>query len=75
MSATFAIEGTTTVTRLGFGAMRITGQGIWGPPRDHDEAIADAIRPPDFRTKTSSPSTSERRLRKDELPEGDGSQG
>jgi pyridoxine 4-dehydrogenase len=40
MSATFAIEGTTTVKRLGFGAMRITGEGIWGPPRDHDEAIA-----------------------------------
>jgi aryl-alcohol dehydrogenase-like predicted oxidoreductase len=29
-----------TVRRLGFGAMRITGQGIWGPPADHDEAIA-----------------------------------
>ena len=40
MSAMFAIEGTTTVQRLGFGAMRITGKGIWGPPRDHDEAIA-----------------------------------
>jgi hypothetical protein len=40
------------------------------------EAIADAIRPPDFRTNTRSPSTSERRLRKDELPDqGDGSQG
>jgi aryl-alcohol dehydrogenase-like predicted oxidoreductase len=28
------------VNRLGFGAMRITGEGIWGPPRDHDESIA-----------------------------------
>lgn len=28
------------VHRLGFGAMRITGPGIWGPPADHDEAIA-----------------------------------
>jgi pyridoxine 4-dehydrogenase len=28
------------VRRLGFGAMRITGKGIWGPPADHDEAIA-----------------------------------
>jgi aryl-alcohol dehydrogenase-like predicted oxidoreductase len=28
------------VRRLGFGAMRITGAGIWGPPADHDEAIA-----------------------------------
>ncbi len=28
-----------TVRRLGFGAMRITGPGVWGPPADHDEAI------------------------------------
>jgi pyridoxine 4-dehydrogenase len=28
------------VRRLGFGAMRITGPGIWGPPPDHDAAIA-----------------------------------
>jgi pyridoxine 4-dehydrogenase len=32
--------GEHTVRRLGFGAMRITGPGIWGPPEDHDEAIA-----------------------------------
>jgi aryl-alcohol dehydrogenase-like predicted oxidoreductase len=32
--------GDLTVHRLGFGAMRITGQGIWGPPPDHDAAIA-----------------------------------
>nr|WP_232531024.1 aldo/keto reductase [Microlunatus antarcticus] len=25
---------------MGFGAMRITGDGIWGPPKDHDEALA-----------------------------------
>ena len=35
------------------------------------EAVADAIRPPDHRTRQRSPSTSERRLRKDELPESD----
>jgi aryl-alcohol dehydrogenase-like predicted oxidoreductase len=29
-----------TVGRLGFGAMRITGPGVWGPPRDEGEAIA-----------------------------------
>ena len=29
-----------TVNRLGFGAMRITGDGIWGPPDDHDGAVA-----------------------------------
>ncbi|GAA2710084.1 aldo/keto reductase [Actinoplanes palleronii] len=31
--------GGKSVHRLGFGAMRITGPGVWGPPRDHDEAI------------------------------------
>jgi len=31
--------GDLEVNRLGFGAMRITGEGIWGPPRDHDECI------------------------------------
>jgi len=31
--------GGRTVNRLGFGAMRITGDGIWGPPADHDEAV------------------------------------
>jgi pyridoxine 4-dehydrogenase len=38
-SGTFEIAG-RTVHRLGFGAMRITGPGIWGPPADHDAAIA-----------------------------------
>ncbi len=38
-SGTFAIGGELTVHRLGFGAMRITGPGIWGAPADHDEAI------------------------------------
>jgi len=32
--------GDRRVRRLGFGAMRITGPGIWGPPEDHDQAIA-----------------------------------
>jgi pyridoxine 4-dehydrogenase len=32
--------GDLEVRRLGFGAMRITGDGVWGPPSDHDEAIA-----------------------------------
>jgi len=31
--------GDLTVNRLGYGAMRITGQGIWGPPKDHDASI------------------------------------
>lgn len=37
-SGTFRI-GDLTVHRLGFGAMRITGKGIWGPPKDHGECI------------------------------------
>lgn len=32
--------GDLTVNRLGFGAMRITGKGIWGPPADREGAIA-----------------------------------
>ena len=39
-SGTFALGGDLPVHRLGFGAMRITGEGIWGPPDDHDGAIA-----------------------------------
>ncbi|MBB2902615.1 aryl-alcohol dehydrogenase-like predicted oxidoreductase [Kineococcus radiotolerans] len=31
--------GGKTVHRLGYGAMRITGPGVWGPPKDHDEAV------------------------------------
>jgi pyridoxine 4-dehydrogenase len=38
-SGTFLLGGDLPVHRLGFGAMRITGEGIWGPPRDHDEAL------------------------------------
>ena len=35
----FTIGGELTVNRMGYGAMRITGKGIWGPPKDEDEAI------------------------------------
>ncbi|SDM01642.1 aldo/keto reductase [Streptomyces wuyuanensis] len=38
-SGTFALGGDLTVNRLGFGAMRLTGPGIWGEPEDHDEAV------------------------------------
>ncbi len=38
-SGTFTLGGDLTVNRLGFGAMRITGKGVWGPPEDHDEVI------------------------------------
>ena len=36
---TFTIGGDLPVHRLGFGAMRITGEGVWGPPEDHPEAL------------------------------------
>lgn len=35
----FTIGGDLTVRRVGYGAMRITGQGIWGPPKDHNGSI------------------------------------
>ena len=38
-AGTVSIGGDLEVNRLGFGAMRITGRGIWGPPADHDEAV------------------------------------
>jgi aryl-alcohol dehydrogenase-like predicted oxidoreductase len=38
-SGTFTIGGDLTVNRLGFGAMRLTGKGVWGPPDDPDECI------------------------------------
>jgi pyridoxine 4-dehydrogenase len=38
-TGTFAIGGDLTVNRLGYGAMRITGAGIWGEPKDRGEAL------------------------------------
>src|SRR5229473_7346177 len=38
-AGTFVIGGDLTVNRLGFGAMRLTGKGVWGPPTDPDECI------------------------------------
>jgi len=39
-SGTFAIGGDLPVVRLGYGTMQLTGEGVWGPPRDHDEAVS-----------------------------------
>jgi aryl-alcohol dehydrogenase-like predicted oxidoreductase len=39
-AGTIDIGGDLTVNRMGFGAMRITGEGIWGPPLDRDKAKA-----------------------------------
>lgn len=42
-SGTFKI-GSFVVNRLGFGSMRLTGRGIWGPPTDRKEALATVRR-------------------------------
>ena len=39
LAGTLSLGGELTVRRLGFGAMRITGDGIWGPPKDPDLAL------------------------------------
>ena len=45
---TLTLGGDLTVNRLGFGAMRITGDGIWGPPKDKNEAIKVLKRLPEL---------------------------
>src|SRR3954447_10122444 len=47
-SGTYNIGGDLEVTRLGYGAMRITGDGIWGPPADRDQALAVLRRLPEL---------------------------
>ena len=46
-SKTFRIGGDLEIHRLGFGAMRITGPGIWGPPADRAGALATLRRLPE----------------------------
>ncbi|HTU00017.1 MAG TPA: aldo/keto reductase family oxidoreductase [Rhizomicrobium sp.] len=41
LGGTFTFPGTSlTVRRMGYGAMQLAGPGVFGPPRDHDEAVA-----------------------------------
>ncbi len=41
LGGTFTFPGTAlTVRRMGYGAMQLAGPGVFGPPRDHDEAVA-----------------------------------
>ncbi|MEO7053964.1 MAG: aldo/keto reductase [Rhizomicrobium sp.] len=47
-SGTFAIGGKAKVHRLGFGAMRTIGDGVWGPPKDKQEAMATLRRVPEL---------------------------
>jgi aryl-alcohol dehydrogenase-like predicted oxidoreductase len=39
LGGTFTIGGDLTVHRLGFGSMQLTGEGVWGDPKDPDEAV------------------------------------
>jgi pyridoxine 4-dehydrogenase len=48
MSQTFKIGGKIAVNRLGYGAMQITGAGVWGPPRDRAEALKVLKRLPEL---------------------------
>ncbi|WP_163881590.1 aldo/keto reductase [Rhizobium laguerreae] len=47
-SGTFKIGGDIAINRLGFGAMRVTGKGIWGEPSDHAESIRTLKRLPEL---------------------------
>jgi pyridoxine 4-dehydrogenase len=38
-AGTFALGGDLTVNRLGYGTMQLTGPGVWGDPKDPDEAV------------------------------------
>ncbi|HKW31500.1 MAG TPA: aldo/keto reductase [Candidatus Acidoferrum sp.] len=40
LAGSVSLGGEVSVHRLGFGAMRLTGEGIWGPPKNRTEAIA-----------------------------------
>jgi pyridoxine 4-dehydrogenase len=41
LGGSFTFPGTTVaVKRMGYGAMQLAGPGVWGPPRDMDEAVA-----------------------------------
>jgi pyridoxine 4-dehydrogenase len=68
-SGTFKIGGELEVHRLGFGAMRITGPGIWGEPADRAEALRTLKRVPELGVNfidtadSYGPDVSERLLR------------
>lgn len=47
-SGTFTIGGDLTVNRLGYGAMRVTGPGIWGEPADREAALSVLKRLPEL---------------------------
>ena len=75
-SGRFRIGGAFDVNRLGFGAMRIVGRGVWGPPADRAEAMRTLRRLPDLgvdfidTADSYGPDFSERLIRKALAPYG-----
>ncbi|HEY1101126.1 MAG TPA: aldo/keto reductase, partial [Myxococcota bacterium] len=75
-SGTFKI-GRFTVNRLGFGAMRVTGKGVWGEPADRDESLRTLKRLPDLginfidTADSYGPDVSERLIAEALAPYGD----
>src|SRR5262249_35911020 len=57
-SGTFRIGANAQVNRLGFGTMRLTGPGIWGPPADRDEAVRTLARLPQLGVSFIDPADS-----------------
>ena len=47
-AGTFQLGGQITIHRLGYGAMRVTGPGIWGPPKNREEALRTLRRLPEI---------------------------
>ena len=76
-SGTFTIGGDAKVHRLGYGAMRITGRGIWGEPADRAEAIRTLKRLPELginfidTADAYGPDVSEKLIREALHPYGD----
>ena len=75
-SGRFSIGGDIAVNRLGFGAMRITGRGVWGEPENREEAIRVLRRAPELGVNfidtadSYGPETSERLIREALHPYG-----
>lgn len=76
-SGTFKIGGDIEINRLGFGAMRITGPGIWGEPADRAEALRTLKRLPEVgvtfidTADSYGPDVSEELIREALPPDGD----
>ncbi len=66
-NTTFAVGGDIEVRRLGFGAMRITGPGTWGPPRDRAAARALLRRAVDLGAQLINLAAAALQLEQDEI--------